>query len=180
MRQGQFLFYATAADLSPVLFSLEAHTGLQYTLAGLFKTKQLLTYLSHADIPDFGRAIVPSAPSNPCYLVSFLGTVIRVRNVHRNTGEVLFAVDQKLNGDTVNFWPGGRYGNDLLFYGEANTISNSARSTYLYDLIFNLFRQRLVQVKEFLVGPEALRLSKDGGVRLTLSASTPPRFDLKT
>jgi hypothetical protein len=178
MRPGQFLFYATAADLAPLLSSLEAHQNLQYTLKGLFETNRLQTYLSHADIPDFGRASFPSAVSNPSYLVSSRGAVVRVRDVPQRAGGTLFAVDQKLNRNTINFWPGGRYGNDLLLYGEVNTISNSAPSTSLYDLLIKLFRQRFVQVREFLVGPEAFSLAKTG-VRLTLSASTPSEFDLK-
>jgi hypothetical protein len=179
MREGQFLFYATAADLDPLLSSLEAHQNLQYTLTGLFETNRLQTYLSHTDIPDFGLPNFPSAVSSAKYLVSFRGTVVRVRDVPQQAGGLLFAVDQKVNRDTVNFWPGGRYGSDLLFYGEVNTISNSAPSTGLYGLMFTLFCQRFAQVHEFLVGPEAFSLSK-AGVRLTSGASTPPRFDLKT
>jgi hypothetical protein len=178
MSRRQFLFYATASDLGPLLSLLEVHKGLQYTLKGLFETTRLQTYLSHADIPNFGRASFPSAPSNPSYLVSIRGTAVRVRDVPQSAGGTLFAVDQKLNRNTVNFWPGGRYGNKLMLYGEVNTISNSLVSTGLYDLMLKLFRQRFIQVDEFLVGSEALSLSK-AGLRLTSSASTPSKFDLK-
>jgi hypothetical protein len=179
MREGQFLFYATATDLAPLLSSLEAQQNLQYTLKGLFETYRLQTYLSYVDIPDFGRPSFPSAVSNSSYLVSIRGTMVRVRDVPQRTGGTRFAVDQKLNRDTINFWPGGRYGNDLLLYGQVTTISNSAPSMSLYDQAFTLFRQRFAQVHEFLVGPEAFSLSK-AGVRLTSGASTPPRFDLET
>jgi hypothetical protein len=179
MREGQFLFFATAADLGPLLSSLEAHLNVQYTLKGLFKENRLQTYLSHTDIPDLGRANFPSAVSNPSYLVSSRGTLVRVRDVPQRAGGTLFSVSQKANRDTVNFWPGGRYGNNLLLYGEVNTISNTAPSVSLYNLMVKLFRLRFAQVDEFLVGPEAFSLAKAGGVRLTSSASTPSRFDLK-
>jgi hypothetical protein len=83
-----------------------------------------------------------------------------------------------LNEDTVLFWPGGRYGDGIFLYGEVSTISNRATSRNLYDLMAKLFCQHFTAVDEFLVGPEALALLK-AGVRLTLSASTPPEFDLK-
>jgi hypothetical protein len=178
MSQRQFLFYATGSDLGPLLSSLEAQRRLQYTLTDLFETNQPQTYLSYADIPDFGRASFPSSPSNQCYLVSIRGTVVNVRNVPQKAGGILFAIDQKLNEDTVNFWPGGEFGNGILLYGEVNTISNTVTSRSLYDSMEKVFSQSFTQVQEFLVGPEAVNLCK-AGVRLTLSASTPAEFDLK-
>jgi len=41
MIRNQTLFYATAQDLSGVLSSLEAQKDLQYTLAGMFDSKEL-------------------------------------------------------------------------------------------------------------------------------------------
>lgn len=117
MNRSQTLFYATAYDLSGVLSSLEAQKDLQYTLAGLFDSKELQTYSSYRDIPDLGRAFHRSAVANRQYLVSFKRTALRIRDVPQYWGGVLFAVDLRLNGDSIVFSPGGRYSNDVMLYG---------------------------------------------------------------
>jgi hypothetical protein len=178
MNRNQLMFYATAMDLGPMLSSLEAQQKLQYTLTGLFKANRLLIYPSYSDIPDFGRALHPTAVANPSYLISERGTVLRTREVHQKAGGICFAVDQKSNEDTVVFCPAGRYGSDVILYGMVGTVSNSARSKDLYDFIAMPFLQTFEKVQEFLVGPEALALWK-AGVRLTTGASTPREFDLK-
>jgi hypothetical protein len=178
MNRLQFLFYATASDLGLLLSWLEGQTKLQYTRTGLFETDELQTYFSYADIPDFGRPDHPTAAVGPSFLVALQRTVVHSRLVPQRDGGVRFSVDQRLNDNTVTFWPGGMFGNDIFLYGEVGTVSNSAASENLYETMFKLFRKRFMAVQEFLVGPEAFDLGK-AGVRLTLSASTPPEFDLK-
>jgi hypothetical protein len=178
MSRRQFLFYATASDLCPLLSLLETRKKLQYTLMGLFETDTPQTYLSYADIPDFGRPNHPAAIVNPAYLVASQGTEIRSETVPQKAGGVCFHVSQKLNDNTIAFWAGGLYGSDVLLYGQAGTISNSLVSKDLYGLVVRLFRKQFTTVQEFLVGPEALELG-NAGVRLTLAASSPSKFDLK-
>lgn len=178
MSRRQFLFYATASDLSPLLLSLEAEKKIQYTLTGLFETSEPQIYFSYADIPDFGRPNHPTAGANSPCILSPQGTALYVRPVPQIAGGIRFSISQRGNDDTVAFSPGGLYGNDVLLYGEISTISDSATSKNLYKFLAKLFRKHFTKVREFLVGPEALALSKSG-LRLALSGSTPPEFDLK-
>jgi hypothetical protein len=174
----QILFYATKQDLSPLLSSLETKQSLQYTLTGLFDVNRPQTYLSYADIPDFGRASHPNAIANPTYLVSLRGTTLRIHEVPQHTGGICFAISQRLNGDTITFSPGGWYGSDVILYGRIGTISNSATSKNLYNFFAKSFRERFEKVQEFYVGPEAFDRGK-GGVRLTIGAASPAEVDLK-
>jgi hypothetical protein len=178
MIRNQTLFYATAQDLSGVLSSLEAQKDLQYTLAGMFDSRELQTYFSYRDIPDLGRAFHRSAVANRQYLVSLKGTVLRIRDVPQNSGGVLFAVDLRLNEDGIAFSPGGRYRNDVMLYGMIGTLSPpSVASKNLYAFAAKAFRKDFKKVMEYFVGPDALDLMASG-VRLTLDATTPPEFDL--
>jgi hypothetical protein len=70
MTRNLLMFYATAADLSPLLSALETQKNLQYTLAGLFKTNTPQTYRSYVDIVDFGKPKHPTSVANSEYLVS--------------------------------------------------------------------------------------------------------------
>jgi hypothetical protein len=174
----QILFYATQQDLSPPLSLLEAQQNLQYTLTGLFDVNRPQTYLSYADIPDFGRASHPNAIANPAYLVSPRGTALSSYEVPQDAGGICFAISQQLNGDTITFSPGGWYGTDVILYGRIATISNSATSKNLYNFFAKAFRGHFAKVQEFLVGSEALDLAKRG-VRLTIGAASPAEVDLK-
>jgi hypothetical protein len=173
MTRCQFLFYATVSDLDPLMSSLESQKKLQYTVIDLCESDALQTYLSYTDIPDFGQPDHPTAAVGPGFLVALRVTQIRSERVPQKAGGVRYNVSQKLNNDIVVLRPGGLYGPDVLLYGQVGTISSSAASQKLYEWVTGLFRRRLAPVQEFLVGPQALDLCK-AGVRLTLSASTPP------
>ena len=126
MTRNQRVFYATAKDLGLVLSTLESQKDLDYTSTGQFETSKPQTYRSYVKIPNFGLASHPSAVANPSYLVSLRGTPIRARRIIRNTGEHCFAFDQRLNQDTVDLRPGGRYGSDIMLDGMFGTISDTA------------------------------------------------------
>jgi hypothetical protein len=178
MARLQFMFYATALDLSSVLTALESAKPLQYTATGLFKVGSPQTYLSHAKIPDFGCAIHPTAVANPTYLTAIQGTHIHSQAVPQKSGGTLFAIDQMENSDTITFRPGGRFGNASILCGMIGTVSESPVSRDLYKFIAQAFRKRFAKRQEFLVGPEALR-AWNSGTRLTIGALSSDEFELK-
>ena len=177
MGRYQFMLYATARDLTPVLSLLETQKKLQYTPTRDVVTDRAQIYLSYADIPDFGRANNPTAIHNPAYLVARQGTVVQVETIYPKTGGVNFAIDQGLNRDAVGSRPGGMYGHDVLLYGSIGTVSESEASLSLYDFMVEPYVARFAPVNEFFLGPEAFDLWKSG-VRLTASATSPADFDL--
>ena len=70
MPRTQLHFYATALDLAEVLAEMERAKPLQYAQSGLFESDIARTYYSYADVPDFGRAVHPTAIANPTYLIT--------------------------------------------------------------------------------------------------------------
>ena len=178
MGHYQFMFYATARDLAPVLSLLEAQKRLQYTPMRRVVSDKAQIYLSYADIPDFGRTHDPTAVMNPAYLVALQGTAVQVETIYPRTGGVNFAIGQNLNKDTVTLRPGGMYGHDVLLYGSIGTVSESDASLNLYDFMVEPYLARFTPVHEFFLGPEALDLWKSG-VRLNTSATSTCDDDLK-
>lgn len=179
MGRYQLLFYATAQDLTPALSLLEAQKKLQYTPMRHVVSNRPQIYYSYADIPDFGRTYAPTAVMNPAYLVALQGTVVQVQSIPQIAGGTNFAIDQRLNEDTVTLRPGGIYGPDALLYGSIGTVSESEASLQLYDFLVGPYLARFTPVREFFLGPEAFKLWKSG-IRLTTSATSPVDFDLKT
>ncbi|MGA8078360.1 MAG: hypothetical protein WB868_13365 [Xanthobacteraceae bacterium] len=178
MGHYQFMFYATARDLTPTLSLLESQKKLQYTPMRRVVSDKTQIYLSYADIPDFGLTYDPTAVMNPAYLVALQGTAVQVESIPQRKGGINFAIDQKLNKDTVTLRPGGMYGQDALLYGAIGTVSESDASLNLYDFMVAPYLARFEQVNEFFLGPEALDLWKSG-IRLTTSATSPTKFYLK-
>jgi len=172
------MFFATASDLVPLLASLEAQQSLQYTLLDLSKVDDPLIYQSYAEIPDFGIASHPTAVANPQYLVCHAGTAVRVQPVPQQAGGIRFAIDPEWNPDTVALRPGGRYGSNAILYGSVGTVMDSAISKDLYRFLAKPFGRNFQKHDAFYIGPEALKLWRDG-VRLTTAANSPPEYDLK-
>jgi len=94
MGHYQFMFYATARDLTPVLSLLEARKKLQYTPMRHVVSDRARIYFSYADIPDFGRTYDPTAVHNPAYLVALQGTAVQVKTIYPRTGGVNFSIGQ--------------------------------------------------------------------------------------
>jgi hypothetical protein len=178
MGRYTFMFFATARDLAPVLSLLEARERLQYTSMRQVKSDRPRTYLSYADIPDFGQANDPAGVMNPAYLVALQGTVVQVETIPQRTGGINFVIDQRLNEDTVILRPGGMCGRDVLLPGAIATVSESAASLNLYDFMVEPYLAGFTKVQEFFLGPHALELLRSG-IRLTTSATSPAEFDLK-
>lgn len=178
MGRYQVMFFATAGDLAPVLSLLETQKKLQYTPTRHIESDRAQIYLSYADIPDFGRTDHPTAIMNPAYLVALQGTVVQVETIYPRTGGVNFAIDQRLNKDTVGLRPGGMYGDDAFLYGSLGTVSESDASLDLYDFMAEPFITRFTDVHGLFLGPEAFDLWKSG-VRMTTSATSPTGFNLK-
>ena len=178
MGRYQFVFYATARDLTPVLSLLEAQKKLQYTPTRHVVSDKAQIYLSYAVIPDFGRTYAPTAVMNPAYLVALQGTAVQVETIYPRTGGVNFSIGQRLNKNTVGLRPGGMYGREVLLYSSIGTVSESDASFNLYDFMVEPYLARFTQVREFYLGPEAFTLWKSG-VRLNTSATSTSDDDLK-
>jgi hypothetical protein len=178
MGHYQLMFFATAEDLAPVLSLLESQKKLQYTPMRHVVTNRAQIYFSYADIPDFGRTDHSTAVMNPDYLVALQGTAVQVQSIPLKAGGMNFAIDQRLNMDTVTLQPGGMYGDDVLLYGSIGTVSESDASLKLYDFMVEPFLDRFAHVHGLFLGPAAFDLWKSG-VRMSASATPPVDFNLK-
>ena len=178
MSTNKLNFYSTALDLAAVLAEAERVKPMQYAQAGLFESDIPRIYYSYADIPNFGRAVRPTAIANPTYLVTMPGNQIVPRRVPQPTGGVLFAIDQQVNGQTAALRPGGRFGNDVILCGVLGTISQRSEAIDLYRALARTIRRSFIKEGQSWVGREA-REARSRGVRLTIGADSPREFDLE-
>lgn len=170
-------FFALRDDLLPVLQRVESKGSLRYTRFGHSPTPRCESFVCAAEIPDLGIAKNESSINGDLYLVGEMDVAIKTRQIERNSGEVVFTVDQLANPDTVCFRPGGLWRGEILLYGEVATVSNTNRAQDLMKRFKNEMRKYFTSVRGNHVGPRALEMLR-AGKRLTLAEQSPPEFDL--
>jgi len=171
-------FYATKADLMPVLELVERKQPIKYTRCGTLATNSPEIFLQASDIPALGTAKCESASVGECFLVSSREVTIQPRAIKQNDGKTRFAFDQLYNPETVTLLPGGWWGKDILLYGRVDTVSQRPTAQKLKRQYANALRKHFVRVGAYYVGKEAYR-ALEAGKRLTLAEQTPTSFDLR-
>jgi hypothetical protein len=197
-RRRQTLFFATRADLSPGLAAIEGMVNLQYVSDRVYRTRQVEAYRSAFEIPDLGRVRIrvserylvlprqkqaafrriveiprvrPGWRRSTAMLLAFLG-------IRLPRGSVRFEVWHADHPGSVEFAPGGLYGESVLVAGQISTALSDLRSTELYDGFVAEVLRGFERIKSFRVGPEA-RALLDAGMRLAIDVEASAEIDLR-
>jgi hypothetical protein len=167
-------FYATRRDLEPGLERAEAKRPVQYVARGLFPNQEPRVYGSLRDVPEFGSC--PRGDLFDYYLILDVGTPVRAIPIPQRRGGILYGIDEVANPTALIIAPGGRDGGQCLIVGKI-MASSDPHSQHLYRILRPQYLARFTKIGVYLVGPEALRLWKEG-LRLTHSKRSPPEYDL--
>ena len=173
----QIQFFATREDLLLVLENVERDTTLRYVRTGNQLNPYFETFQRGRDIPNLGVADRETGSVCGTFLVAKAATSITAKNLRGSSGVQRFVVDQLLNPDTVALTPAGRWGEDLVLNGRLATASNAAVSQELMKRFSSAFRKHFRRIGAYWVGPQSVALLA-AGKRLTISAQSPPDFDL--
>ncbi len=176
MNKG-YSFFATTQDLRQMLAVVEADGPLQYILTGSFERPSLQRHERGADIRKLGIASGDQQIACDAFLVSEMGKVIKVRSARQTTGGTRHLVDQLENPDTVVLLPAGSFGNGVMIEGRVATASDSVQAKELLERFGRAIKRSWAKSGAVYVGPEA-DLKRQSGARLTISAQSPPEFDL--
>jgi len=163
MARNQFSFFATRADLEPLLRTVESARALQFVVAGLFDSAEILSIHSLLRTPSLGIAEFADPNHETRYLVADRDWSIQIRTVPQRRGGAKFAIDQLANPQTIAFQPGGQFGERCLIAGQVGTVSDDQNSLELYGVFGKEFRRKFTRIKSCYVGDEALELLKKGG-----------------
>ena len=94
-------------------------------------------------------------------------------------GQVRYAVNQRLNPDSLTFLPGGIYKQEeVLVCGHIGTISDSEISRNLYKSFVLHVTKDFEKIGGYRVGPEAARLMNEGYRMVTIGITSPAAYDL--
>ena len=170
--------FATADDLLPVFSRVEAKREVVYTLMGLLEARPVEAFTRGEELPTLRRPPVGRATVQcSAYLVTPAGVPVNVREVPQRAGGVRYAVDQLVNPDSIELNHGGRPELGVLLAGRVATCAGTEASVALFRAYAKAIARTFTRVKAFWVGPEARELLAIG-CRLTVSADSPPEYDL--
>jgi hypothetical protein len=92
----------------------------------------------------------------------------------------MYAVDQLKNPDSIVFQPGGLFSPQFLIAGNIGTVYKDAVSVQLYrDFCRALRRGFTTYNRLYSVGPEAVKLARDGTRLITMHVNEDKEYDLK-
>ena len=170
-------FFATLADLTPLLEAIEAQRRLKYTLMGLLESPRLQSWDSALRIDKLGTALAGQQPQERYFLVTDPATEVKLAPIPQRKGGVRYEVAQDDNPESIVFQPGGLFGEQCLIVGEMFTSSTHPTSAELFKLFSTELKKGMKRIRSDLVGAQAEQLLDSGG-RLTANVRSPPLYDL--
>ncbi|WP_108670428.1 hypothetical protein [Peribacillus acanthi] len=170
-------FFATKADLEKGLKELTFTRNVKYVRTGLFDNKEVPIYTSFSEIGDFGINHSGNHISES-YLVLDQNIELQIREVHQQRGGLKFAVDQRINGSSIVFWPGGMHKENFLICGHISTSSKENISLELYKDFRKKVLKGFKKIGSYYCGPEALQM-KDKVRFITMGVHQDKIYDLK-
>lgn len=170
-------FFATRQDLEKVIRGVESYRSLSYVNAGTFDSISQQALSSGLQIPNLGLASSGDQNQQPWYLVVDSGIEVHVEEIPQRRGGIRYAVDQKLNPQSVAFKPSGIFEDKCVVAGQIGTCSEDDISKEILNLFVKEMRNQFVRIKSYYVGKDAADLL-DRGFRLTASVQRPVEYDL--
>ncbi len=171
-------FFATGSDLLPAVEAFEANNAVQYLLQGMFDEALTEQCHSAASIPNLGIAAFGHRDAEKTYLVIDRTALATFREVPQRRGQSRYSLDLMTNPTGFSFRPSGMFTGQFVIDGYIGTATGNPVSSELCKALAREIRKRFTKIRDYYVGPEALRLM-EGGWRLTFSTQTPKEFDLK-
>jgi hypothetical protein len=164
-------FFASNADLIPVLEQVERKHSIKYFAAGLFASS------TPAKI-DLGAVLTAGEHcKDDGYLVTPANFEVEARSVPQRKGGTLYAIDALKNPSSITLRPGGMVSKTVLLPGVVGTASMDEVAVMLHGAFASAIGKHFKRVQSYWVGPAAFKLLGQG-VRLTISAKAPREYDL--
>lgn len=174
------MYFATLADIEPILKMMEDSFQLQYFKTGLFDESGIVHYNSIFEKMDIGFTDKANWMSDDNFLVIPRNLILNVRDVPQKKGGIKYAVDQSTNMKSICIQLGGIYvkKDKVLVAGKLSTIAEESTSLELYGFFSKKIKKAFRKIEEFNVGKEAEE-KLHSGWRLVLDERRKEEYDLK-
>lgn len=180
MKSQTTLFFATKMDFLQLIDEVEIIIDLDYYRAGHHPTETIDPLQSLRDIEHLGMLQNTDWMGSPRYIVIPRLEPIYSRPIHRNTGEIVYAMDMLYNPDCVVIKLSGICTEieKTMLVGSLGIRSDDKTVIKIFNTYNRIIKKMFTKIGRAYVGPESLVLLKDGW-RLTQIASSPIEYDLR-
>ena len=179
MKSKQMMFFATISDFEAIMKSLEEQLSIKYYKTGLLDSDRVPTYDSIFEIPNLGHTKFGDWNSTDTFLILPINESLNVREVPQRIGGIKYAVDQKVNVDSIILNLGGIYdgAENVLIAGRVGTISEGSFAQNIYSIITKRIRKDFKKKESFYLGKDAEDKLKSGW-RLVADVKFSKDYDL--
>lgn len=173
-------FFATPADIVPVLRRFEANAPLKFVEMGNLTTPDRAIYLTSSELPNPGISTHESGGGSAAFMVSHRDTKNHMNAFHGIKGERRWTLDNCDNEETVILRLAGLW-NDMMLPGLMDTLhtKNDVAQQLMKWFLSSLRQEGFTKVESWWLGREALAMLKAGKRLSTTAEQSPAQFDLK-
>jgi len=175
----QILFFATKADLIPVIKLIESQRAVKYVNyenSGSSRISYLDSLLSYKEL---GINKTGAHITGVMFFVLDKEKTLNLEKSFGLFGRARYSFSHLNNPDTIIFQPGGLYKGKHLICGRVGTTSDSKESLELYERFLKAITREFKKVKSYYVGDEAYKMLLEGYRLITMGVDSPPEYDLK-
>lgn len=173
-------FFATPADIVPVLSRFEANAPLKFVEMGNLTTPNRAIYLESSQIPDPGIATHETGGQSKAYLVSHRDTKNNMHSFVGRQGERRWTVENGDNEESAILTMAGLWKTGTLLPGSMATLHEKPVAQQLMKWFQSALKaESFTKVDVWWLGPEALDMLKAGKRLTTTAEQSPPAYDLK-
>lgn len=175
----RIFFFATPADIVPVLRRYESNAPLKFVEMGTLTYPDRLIYLEASQVPNQGVATHETGSRSQGYMVSHQDTKNHMSTSITNKGVKRWNLFNSDNEETVILSTGGKW-KDMLLPGIMDTLHDTPVAQQLMKwFLAALKAEGFTKVDMYWMGKEALEMLKAGKRLSTTAEQSPPEFDLK-
>lgn len=176
----RIFFFATPADIVPVLNRFEANAPLKFVEMGNLTTPNRAIYLEASEIPNPGISTHETGSMSQGYMVSHRDTKNHMHAFVGRKGEKRWSLDNSDNEETVLLSMAGLWKTGTLLPGNMATLHEKPVAQQLMKWFLSALKQEdFTKVREWWLGPEAMEMLKAGRRLTTTAEQSPPEYDLK-
>lgn len=175
----QILFFATKADLIPVINLIESQRAIKYVNyenSGSSCISYLDSLLSYKEL---GINKTGAYVTGDMFFVLDKYKTLNLEKSSGFFGKARYSFNQLNNPDTIIFQPGGLYKGKYLICGGIGTSSDSKKSLELFEQFSKVIKRGFRKIKSYYVGDEAYKMLLEGYRLITMGVDSPPEYDLK-
>ena len=172
-------FFATPADIVPVLKRLEENQSLKFVETEVLTYPSRAIYLDASEVPEPGIATHETGSASKRYMVSLRDTKNQMREFIDDNGTKRWMLTNGDNEETVILTMAGLW-KDMLLPGLMDTLHETLVAQQLMKwFLAALKAEGFTKVENWWLGKEALEMLRAGKRLSTTAEQSPPEFDLK-